>query len=90
MIVATWPLNVEGSDVNREVHANSNDFRVRIVAPGYSAATSTPVSRVSLQEKSPGPVFVENGIAHLGTFVLRKVQSPPPAKDFTTAGGVLK
>jgi hypothetical protein len=83
-----WSLEVEGENVNQEVHANLNDFRVRIIAPGYSGGTNIPISRVKMKGLNPGPVFVDDGIARLGTFTLRKKLSPPPVKDFAATSGV--
>jgi hypothetical protein len=84
-----WSLDVEGQDVNQEVHANLNDFRIRIVAPGYLGSTNIPISRIKVSDQKSGPIYVDNdGIARLGTYALHKELSPPPAKDFTRTSGV--
>jgi len=83
-----WSLDVEGQDVNQELHANLNDFRVRIIAPGYSGGTNIPISRIRVSDQDAGPIYIDHGIARLGTFSLTKTLSPPPAKDFTKTSGV--
>lgn len=83
-----WPLDVEGRNVNREVHANLDDFRVKITAPGYSEETLT-VSRIRPSQQDSDQFFVDNdGVARLGTYPLHKTHSPPPPKDFTKTSGV--